>query len=253
MTDKAETVEEVTEEPVAMPANIREAICAVMADLHRLKKADHNKFSNYDFTSVDDFKDAVRPLMAKYGLFLHVMQDVFAFHEIASEGKKPSMCARFDFMITLKHISGEVEDPELMTVVLPFTGAQTSGAARSYVIKEWMKSRFLASSGDMQEEADLLDNSREGMRLSKADARKLYDDLTKELREVAGTKDHVAVADWWKSSRERLDALPKDWFLTIKNECGEIGRTLKAEADLDRMSNDELDEMALRNHPINGG
>ncbi len=235
--------------------NIREAICAVMSDLQRLKKADHNKFANYDFTSVDDFKDAVRPLMAKYGLFHHTTQDVFAT-EIITDGKgKTHTFARFDFLITLKHISGGEEPPELITVMLPFTGAQTSGAARSYALKEClMKGRFMASAGDMQEEADMLDNSREGLRLSKADARDMDKKLRAELRDAEKSADHEAVAAWWQSSKERLDSLPKDWFLALKNEYAETYSGLKAQADLDAMSNDELDILANKQeHPQNGG
>lgn len=224
---------------------LRAAICCVMADLKRLKKADQNKFAHYDFTSVDDFKDALRPLMAKHGLSIHVTQSHFGFVEMEDDKGKKRQIAQFDFEITLRHDSGEEDVPESMTVALPYTGAQTSGAARSYAIKEWMKSRFLASAGDMQEEADLLDQSREGLRLSKTDARPLYTELQKELAESAKGSDHEEVAAWWKGAKERLDSLPKDWFLSIKNEYAETWTALKAEADLDKMSNEELDRLCM--------
>lgn len=239
------------------PTTIRHAVCALMAELQRLKKADHNKFAHYDFTSVDDFKDAIRPRMAKHGLFHHTTQAGFQLVEVRGDKDKIQTLAQFDFDIVLKHVSGEEEPAERMTVLLPLTGAQTSGAARSYAIKEWFKSRFLASSGDTQEEADLMDQSREGMRLSKADARDLYQKLQKEMREVAKGNDHEALAAWWADNREQLNTLPKDWFLTIKNEYAESYVSLKAQADLDRMSDEELDRLASRddiaNHPITAG
>lgn len=248
--------EEALEVP-AMPASIGEAICCVMAELKRLKKADHNKFAHYDFTSVDDFKDALRPLLAKYGLWAVPNQVGFQFVEVKSDKDKVSTVAQFDFDVTLKHVSGGFEEPDRMTVALPFTGAQTSGAARSYAIKEWLKGRFLASAGDAQEEADLLDQSRDGMRLSKADSRDLFKKLTDDLRNAAKGNDYEAVAKWWADNRESLNTLPKDWFLTIKKEYGETYVSLKAQADLDRMSNEELDALALRqdlrNHPVNAG
>lgn len=259
ISDVAERVVE-NVRPEEKADTIREAVCAVMAELRRLEKADTNKFANYDFTSVDDFKDEIRPLMAKHGLFLHIAQDVFVIERIKDGKGKETTFARFDFLITLKHVSGDEEPAELITVMLPFTGAQTSGAARSYAIKEWMKSRFLASSGDTQEEADLLDNSRDGMRLSKQDARKLYDDLNKELKESADGRNHDALAVWWSGSKERLDSLPRDWFLTIKNDYAETWKDLKAQADLDGMSNEQLDRLAqgtenadIINHPLNAG
>lgn len=220
------------------------AVCDVMAELKRLEKLHRNKFANYDFTSVDDYKDELRPLLAKHGLYIVPNQADFKFVEVKGDKDKISTVAQFDFDITLKHVSGQAEAPERMTVFLPLTGAQTSGAARSYVIKEWLKGRFLASSGDAQEEADMMDQSREGMRMSKADARDTFKKLTDELRKEAQGRDHLAVAEWWQRSKPILDTLPKDWFLMVKNEYAETYTALKASADLDRMSNADLDRIA---------
>lgn len=242
---------------VIVNSELNEAVCAVMAELKRLKKADRNQFAKYDFTSVDDFKDEVRPLMAKNGLSLHVTQANFGFVEMKDDKDKTRQIAQFDFLITLYHKSGEKAEPEAMTVALPYTGAQTSGAARSYAIKEWMKSRFLASAGDMQEEADLLDQSREGMRLSKTDARPLFTELQKELKSAEDTRDHERIAEWWNTERERIDSLPKDWFLTLKNDYAKAYTEEKARYDLDTMSNEQLDKLAmerdLQNNPLNAG
>ncbi|MBO6901402.1 MAG: ERF family protein [Rhizobiaceae bacterium] len=253
MAEKAEKQAEATK----LPATLPDAVVAVMAAVTRLKKADRNKFANYDFTSVDDFKDSLRPLLAKHGLYVVPNQVGFQFVEVKSDKDKTSTLAQFDFDITLKHVSGEVESPERMTVFLPLTGAQTSGAARSYVIKEWLKGRFLASSGDTQEEADLLDQSREGLRLSKAEARGTFEKMQKGLRDAAKGRDHDALSDWWLANKEVIETLPKDWFLTLKNEYAETYRDLKAQAQLDGMSNANLDQQAideeLRHHPLNGG
>lgn len=229
------------------------AKCAVMAALERLAKEHKNKFAHYDFTSVDDFKDAARPLMASNGLAVNTTQVCFDFVEMEDDKGKKRQVARYDFQMTLCHVSGEKDAPEIMTVCLPYTGAQTSGAARSYAIKEWIKSTFLSSAGDMQEEADLLEQSREGLRLSKADARPMFQELEKGLREAASGRDHDALAKWWHDNKERIDSLPKDWFLNLKSEYGDRWKELKAQADLDRMSEEELDRLALERHPINAG
>lgn len=227
--------------------NIHSAICAVMGEVSRLKKADKNKFASYDFTSTDDFKDAMRPLLAKHGLAVHMTQSGFEFREMTGDKDKRILVAQFSFDVTLCHTSGERDLPEHMTVALAYTGAQTSGAARSYAIKEWLKSRFLASSGDIQEEADMRDQEREGMRLSRADARAMYSELQQGLRDAAAGRDHEAVAEWWSRERDRLSTLPKDWFLGIKKEYADTWTVLKAQADLDRMSNAKLDELAMEN------
>lgn len=271
MTTAAEALIERDELPAAQEAEAAEApafksviiaqsICAVMADLERLKKADRNEFAKYDFTSVDDFKDKIRPLMASKGLYVHATQAGLELKEVRGDKDKISTIAQFDFDLTLKHICGEEEPPVRMSVLLPLTGAQTSGAARSYAIKEWMKSSFLASSGapaDVQEEADMMDQSREGLRMNKADARDTYKKLTDEMREVEKGRDYLALAAWWDKSRDIMGTLPKDWFLTIKGEYAKAYVDLKAAADLDRMSNDELDALAQRRelaqHPVSAG
>jgi hypothetical protein len=164
---------------------------------------------------------------------------------------------KFHFVIRLRHLSGEKGAKQPITVALPYTGAQTSGAARSYAVKEWCKSGVLASSGDTQEEADLLDNSRENLRLSKADARPISAELEKGLREAESTADYTVVASWWQDNKEKIEALPKDWFLTLKGQYAEAYKSLKAQADLDKMSDEELDRLAanreLSQHPLNAG
>lgn len=232
-------------ETIEIPSSqITEAICNVMSRVSRLEKTEHNTFGKYAFTSVDDFKDHVRPLLVEFGLSVHVTQSDFKMLEY-TDGKANKSAAQFDFQMTLSHKSGEKAEPENMTVVLPFTGAQTSGAARSYALKEWIKSRFLASAGDQKEEADLLDNSNAGLRLSKAGARDLDKELRQEMQKVIDKRDHKELGEWWTGNRHRIDTLPQDWFLMLKNEYIDQWNILKANEDLDKKSNAELDEMAM--------
>lgn len=220
------------------------AVTKVMKEVRRLKKDDKNAHGKYDFTSVDDYKDFIRPLMAENGLFIHVSQSSFNIVEY-EDGKGRKAVAQIDFDITLCHEDGERDNPEKATVALPLTGAQTSGAAKSYAIKEWSKGRFLLSSGDQQDEADLLEQSREGLRLSKAEARELQKALTQEMDEVIKGADHMALGDWWQENKYRTETLPKDWFIMFRTEYATAYKRLKAEYDLDRMTDAELDEKTL--------
>ena len=186
--------------------------------------------------------------MAANGLFVHISQVNFEMVEYTGTDKAgkpvPKSVAQFDFEIKLAHVSGETAPAENMTVALPFTGAQTSGAARSYAVKEWMKSRFLASSGDQDDEADLMQQDKGGMRLSKSAARELDERLREELRQLEVGADHEAVARWWQENGYRIETLPQDWYLTLRIEYATVWKKLKAEADLDSMSNDQLDALA---------
>jgi len=234
------------EAPKEMPQTIGAAINQVMGQVRRLKKADENKHGHYNFTSVDDFKDALRPLLVDAGLYVHVDQTAFAMIDYVGAKNEKKSCAQFDFSITLKHVNGGQEDPEKMTVALPFTGAQTSGAARSYAIKEWQKSRFLMSSGDDQDEADLLEQSREGLRLAKAEARDLHKTLVEEMRAKTEERNKDELAAWWQENKYRIETLPKDWFIQFRLDYATAYKELRAQEELDRMTGDELDALAQR-------
>lgn len=130
-----------------MNTELNKAVCAVMSEVHSLKKAEDNKHGNYKYVSVDAFKDFVRPLMAKHGLSLSQNEVDFALDTVQGRNG-PTVVARITYEFIMRHTSGEVDPAERATIVLPYTGAQTAGAAKSYVIKEYMKGKFLVSTGD---------------------------------------------------------------------------------------------------------
>jgi hypothetical protein len=128
-------------------SNICNAIRAVLTDIHRLKKDDKNQHGNYAYVSVDDVKDHVRPLLAKNDLHFSITE--VSYELIGVAGKSGTTTnAKIAYEVRLRHVSGEEMPPEFITIVLPFTGAQTAGAARSYAVKEWMKSTLLVSTGE---------------------------------------------------------------------------------------------------------
>lgn len=202
--------------PVAAPSKVAEATAAVMAEIKRLKKADNNAFARYRYTSVDDFKDALRPLMAAKGLTPCTDETSCETFDKPDDKGKTSTHAKYRFRLWLEHISGEVGRPEGLTVMLPYVGAQTTGAARSYAVKEWLKSKFLASSGD-SEDADQHDVTEE---LSKAEARPLYSELETELR-AAAANGADAMKAWADRRRPSIEVLPKDWRVMLQREYKE--------------------------------
>lgn len=126
---------------------IAEALAKVLRDIHRLKKVEKNDHGKYAYVSVDDVKDHVRPLLSDAGL--HVSVTETAFDLIGVEGRNGiTSSARITYAITLRHVSGQALPADIITIVLPYTGAQTAGAARSYAVKEWMKSTLLVSTGE---------------------------------------------------------------------------------------------------------
>lgn len=156
------------------------AVANVMKDVRRQGAKDENKFAGYKYTSVDDYKDHLRPLLAMQGLAVHCDQVGFSLENVLTSGKggdKNTLAARFDFEIWLTHVSGAAdENPERITVMLPFVGAQTTGQARSYALKEWAKSRFWATSGNTTEsDPDAHEQMQYSERKSVGDKRAMND------------------------------------------------------------------------------
>jgi hypothetical protein len=225
--------------PIVAVSQLTKAKATVCEAIKRLEKSHTNSHGGYQFTSVDDFKDEVRPLMAKNGLDLHVSEESYALSTIKTgkDGKDTNV-ATIRFKFVLEHVSGERSEPSFFTVCLPYTGAQTSGAAQSYAIKEGVyKGLFQASSGDIAEEADLQDQSRiaGNERMSKAEAKPLYEALQREMRAiVTDTRNPDDLYGWWSDNTEPVRILPLDWEAMIKKEYADEWKSLKALEALDK-------------------
>lgn len=214
-------------DPPQRSAEFGAAICAVMAEVRRLEKKGRNEFAKYDYTSSDDFKDAIRPLFAKHGVDIEIEEEGVDFKEIKDEKEKQKFVVAYRFSVTLM-FGREQSKPTHITVVLPFVGPQTTGIARSYALKEWLKGRFLLTSGDTSDEADALASGGGGQRLSKAEGRETYSRLQEELAAVdANAKDASAVNKWFQENLYRIEVLPQDWYLSFRAEAQSRHKALK--------------------------
>lgn len=209
----------------------------VMGEIKRLEKLHKNQHGGYEFTSIDDFKDEIRPIMAKHDLSYHLSEESYTLSTVKSKDGKESNVAIIRFKFVLEHGSGERSEPSFSTVILPYTGAQTTGAAQSYAIKECVYKGILqASSGDMSEEADLKSQAPVD-RLPKADAKPLYEALQKEMRAIeTESRDSQELANWWKDNFEQISQLPVDWFHNLKKDCADTGKKLQANEAADRIA-----------------
>ena len=145
-----------TEKQDTLPvhASIHAAIAAAAREVRVVGKSERNKFDGYDFASIDKFLMLVNPICGRNGLFPIVSQrDVEFYDNVNSKGGK-SVWARFYFDVTLHHASGETLGPFNMMVCVPMNGAQASGSAQSYALKQFFRSTLMIPTGD-KDDADL--------------------------------------------------------------------------------------------------
>lgn len=135
-----------------VPPNVAAAIIAVMGAVPKLQRTEKNTHGNYNFASIDDFLEAVRPLCAEHGLL--IIQDEDAFDVVA--GPKDSRWMTMRYSYTLAHSSGETWEhrPTRTIMVNTAMGSQAFGAAQSYALKQFMRSLLQIATGERDEDAD---------------------------------------------------------------------------------------------------
>lgn len=132
---------------IGIPPKVAAAIVGVMTDVPKVAKGEKNTHGNYNFASIDDFLEAVRPLCAKHGL-------IIAQNEESFEMREGWLIVQFSF--TLAHSSGEVWGEKQMRTIMVSSkmGAQAFGAAQSYALKQFMRALFQIATGEKGNDAD---------------------------------------------------------------------------------------------------
>jgi hypothetical protein len=138
-----------------MPLEIIKAIVAVTSMVKKLGKEGNNAFQRYKFTSVDQFYEALGPLMAQHGLC-----DVAFERSTTTEVRETSndkgetkrgiwLTAEYDFV--LYHESGVCSPAIPRTITVQATGAQSYASAQSYAEKYFLRNLFKVPTGDVDE------------------------------------------------------------------------------------------------------
>lgn len=140
---------------VEIKHSIFSAIAKSASEVKVLGKTDRNNFDKYDFVSIDKFLALVNPICSSNGLFPIVSQSNVEFYENTSSQGKKSLWARYFYDITLYHSGGEQLGPTNVMVSVPMNGAQASGSAQSYALKQFFRATLMIPTGD-KDDADLL-------------------------------------------------------------------------------------------------
>ena len=130
-----------------MNKEVSAAVAAAIKDVIILGKQDRNQHGNYAFASIDKFLEMVNPICGKHGLFPVISCTGIDYYD----GKTKSgttMWGRYTFEVTLTHMSGETLPAQSITVPVQISGAQASGSAQSYALKQYFRGLFMIPTGD---------------------------------------------------------------------------------------------------------
>tara|TARA_R110000765_G_scaffold1452_1_gene3678 strand:+ start:100 stop:759 length:660 start_codon:yes stop_codon:yes gene_type:complete len=125
-------------------AKVNAAISKTMAAVQTVGKDDLNQHGNYNFASIDGFLGGCRDACAANGL--HPEISVISYEPFTGSNSK--QWATYTYEVVMCHDSGEETKPVQTVVSLPITGAQTSGSAQSYALKQYLRGLFLIKTGE---------------------------------------------------------------------------------------------------------
>ncbi len=143
-----------------MPPKVANAIAQVMTAVPKLARGERNSHGNYQFASVDDFLEALRPICGEHGLLIIQDEEQFSLREGESTDRNgrptKTLWLLLSFRFTLAHSSGETwaHRPTRSIMVNASMGSQAFGAAQSYTLKQFMRSLFQVATGEKGQDAD---------------------------------------------------------------------------------------------------
>jgi hypothetical protein len=129
-----------------IPKEIAEALFATAkaVSANPLVKDMSNEFAKFKYVPIDSYYAAIPPLALKNGLFWRCRET-----EVGGEGKT----FKFQYAFDLIHEGGAtVEGYDIVTIYHPAQGAQSSGSARSYADKLFMRTAFKCVTGEKDSE-----------------------------------------------------------------------------------------------------
>jgi hypothetical protein len=138
-----------------LPVEIVKAIIAITGKVRKLAKEGNNAFARYKFTSVDQFYEALGPMMAEHGLCDLAFERAISVETRETTNDKGEtkkgvwMTAEYDFV--LYHESGVMSEPIGRTITVQATGAQSYASAQSYAEKYFLRNLFKVPTGDRDE------------------------------------------------------------------------------------------------------
>ena len=178
-----------------IPKSVAEALAQTAEEVEPLFKGSENHFQNYKYVSIDDYYLQVPKHALRHGLTWTLREvDTGTFRMVGKKGEETAM--RFTYAVDLVHVEGHyVKEYDRITVYHPAQGAQTSGSARSYADKMFMRSAFKIATGEVElrePDADATDSRKMNADVSIEDDWPDIDDLPEEKAKPEPKEEPVA-------------------------------------------------------------
>lgn len=148
-----------SEEPKApIPAKLAALIIKVAGEVPALRKEDENLHQKYSYVSIDGYYETVATIATEAGLFWSIREHSSP-KLVVVEGEKNGNVTRtpvflFTYVFDVFSAAGEsVPGYDIVCVPHPWQGAQTSGSARSYADKLFMRTMFKVVTGEADADA----------------------------------------------------------------------------------------------------
>lgn len=218
MTDAENKTQDTNaQETQVVHKSIAAAIASAVREVRVIGKGDRNKFDGYDFASIDKFLMLVNPICGRNGLFPIVAQREVEFYEnVNSKGGK-SVWARFFYDVTMYHETGETLGPINMMVAVPMNGAQSSGSAQSYALKQFFRAMLMIPTGD-KDDADL-NPTETHQSVTTGQNRPSFDSGATKARLIASIEAQTTkegLLSLWNGEADALKAITDEHYEQVK-------------------------------------
>ena len=139
---------------IKMPPSVAVGVVNITRKINKLFRNERNNFAEYNYVSIDNFYEALGPIMAEAGIFVIVDETS------AVVDKGMLTCIYAIYLVSEK---GDMYGPITSQVTVKAQGPQAYASAKSYVEKYFLRQIFKVPTGekidaDMHDKSTLPDN-----------------------------------------------------------------------------------------------
>ena len=194
-----------------MPPEIAKAQIEAMLKIEKISKDARNEQGRYNYATVDQVYDDLRPILAEVGI--NPISFPVSSKIVARPGRQgDNNWLDCEFDIVVYHASGAAFDAGRHGVSVIFTGPQSSGAAKSFVMKYFLRDWLKIATGDLDaDEHDPRGHHEAGPRRNAKNQISSIDMRDQFIKAIEAAPDIAALEAWLEVHDEETGKLfPED-------------------------------------------